>query len=153
MPQYSEKVFSPYAKEDLFDLVLDIEKYPEFLPWCSNARITTRESKDVLYADLEISFKAFFYKYTSKIKINEIKNVKEHFLEIDVEMVNGPFRKLINKWRFDDADEDGSFISFSIDLELKSMFFNRILNMIFDHAYKKMLSAFEQRADQIHGKK
>jgi len=152
MLQYSEKVFSPYSKEQLFNLVLDIEKYPEFLPWCSKAKIIDKESDMVLYADLEINFKAFFHRYTSRVKINEIKNQEEHCLEIDVEMVKGPFKKLINQWKFYDADEqEGSYISFAINLELKSSFFNKILIFIFDHAYKKMLFAFQKRADEVYG--
>lgn len=151
MPQYSEKVFSSYSKEQLFDLVLDIEKYPEFLPWCSKAKIIDKESDMLLYADLEINFKAFFHRYTSRVKINEIKNQEDNYLEIDVEMVKGPFKKLINQWRFYDADEkEGSYVSFTIDLELKSLFFNKVLILIFDHAYKKMLSAFQKRADEIY---
>lgn len=152
MPQYSDNITLPYSKEQLFDLVIDIEKYPEFLPWCSDARILNTESDNIFYAELEIKFKAFFHRYTSKVKVNEIKNIKEHFLEIDVTMVNGPFRKLINKWKFEDnKDQDGTLVSFFIDLELKSIFFNKILNMVFDHAYKKMLISFKDRANKIYG--
>jgi coenzyme Q-binding protein COQ10 len=149
MHTHTEKVFSPYSKEQLFALVMDIEKYPEFLPWCSNAKIIKKESDDLLYADLTINFKRFFHSYTSKITILESKTVSEHFYEINVEMTNGPFKKLHNKWRFDDTD-NGSYISFFIDLELKSSFFNIMLNFIFDHSYKKMLRAFENRAKEIY---
>lgn len=150
MHTHQEKVFSPYSKEQLFALVMDIEKYPEFLPWCSSAKIIEKASDEQLYADLTINFKRFFHSYTSKITISESKTLSEHFYEINVEMTKGPFKKLVNKWRFDDT-ENGSYISFFIDLELKSSFFNVMLGFIFDHSYKKMLKAFQNRAEQLYG--
>ena len=152
MPSHFDRVLSPYSKEQLFQLVLDIEKYPEFLPWCHNAQITEKLSDNELYADLTINFKAFFYNYTSHIIIDEIQNVAADNLQIKVKMVQGPFKTLVNNWKFEDTEDGkGCYINFDIDITLKSVFLNKMLNLVFDHTYKKMLHAFEERADQIYG--
>ena len=147
MPQHFEKIFLPYTKEQLCDLVLDIEKYPEFLPWCNKGEIIETESENILYADLEINFKAFTQRYTSKVIIDRDTTTSE----IKVEMVKGPFKTLDNKWKFiEDKKKQGCYVEFSIKLELKSFLLNKMLTVIFDHAYKKMLSSFQKRAKILY---
>jgi len=158
MVNYSSITFSPYSKEELFDLVLDIERYPEFLPWCSAARILKRE-RDYITAELVISFKAFREKYISLVKIYEEDNYKE----IDVSLIEGPFRHLYNRWRFVDFTGEkereagepkeivqGTEIHFNIEFIFKSFFLEKLIGAMFEKAAKKMTNAFERRAENLY---
>ena len=151
MLQHLEKTTSPHNKKQLFDLVMDIEKYPEFLPWCADAEIVDELSPQELTADLTIDFKAITKTYRSLVSYKKTQKDKEDIYEINVKMIKGPFKSLINKWRFsDDPAGKGSIIEFEIELELKSKLFSMILGQIFDFAYKRMVAAFCERADEIY---
>lgn len=142
MPQHAEKRFLPYTQEQLFDLVADVERYPEFLPWCVGARILRRDG-DVLTADLIVGFKMLRETFTSKVTLNRLS-------DIQVEYQKGPFKHLRNIWNFIPRD-GGCEIDFYIDFEFKSRLLRNIMGPLFGEAVRRMVSAFEDRAKTIYG--
>ena len=125
---------------------MDIEKYPEFLPWCKQAKIIEKISDNNLTADLLINFKNFFEKYRSDVKHGKLEN--GYF--VDVVAIQGPFKSLVNKWKFIDlGDEKSCQIEFFIEFQFNSFFLEKMLSAIFERATEKMMSAFEERAAQL----
>lgn len=144
MPEFSETKILPYKPEQIYELVMDIEKYPEFLPWCKKAKIIDVISEQNLTADLLINFKNIFEKYRSNVKHGIDEN--DHYF-VEVKAIEGPFKKLINRWKFFE-DEQGCKIEFFIDFEFNSFFLEKMLGVIFGKATKKMMNAFETRAHE-----
>ncbi len=142
MATHAEKRVLPYSPEQLFDLVADIERYPEFLPWCRAARITRREV-DVVYADLVIVFNVFLERFTSKVTLRKPDAV-------DVQYVKGPMRHLNNHWRFV-PHERGCLLDFYVDFEFRSAIVQRLIGVLFNEAVRRMVSAFDSRARQLYG--
>lgn len=149
MPEHHEICELPYTAEQMYDLVLDIESYPEFVPWCSAARIIER-SDDTLQADLAIRFKAFQEKYTSRVIFNK-PTVEDPHGYIIVELIEGPFAHLKNIWKFDDTD-NGSTIDFNISFKFKNKILDKLVGVMFEHAQRKMVNAFKERADKLYSK-
>ena len=147
MPKFSEKKILPHSAEKLYSLVMDIEKYPEFLPWCKSAKIIEIISENNLRADLLINFKGFFERYRSDVKHGETVN-GGYF--IDVVAIEGPFKKLINQWKITDLKNGSCEIEFFIDFEFNSVILSKVIGVIFEKATHKMMSAFEERAKQIN---
>ena len=133
----------PYTKEQLFDLVADIERYPEFLPWCLAARIRKREG-DTITADLLIGFKMVRERFTSKVVLKRPDI-------IDVSYAEGPFKYLDNVWRFEPVNDNQSIVHFCIDYEFKSRLLGALMGSMFDRAFRMFSEAFEKRADVIYG--
>jgi len=147
MPTHAEKRVLPYTPEQLFDLVADIEKYPEFLPWCVATRIRERKGEpgsETLISDMVIGFKMFREKFTSKVVCDKPQR-------IDVTYTEGPFKYLNNHWVFEPAGEGKCEIDFFVDFEFKSKLFQKAIGVVFNEAVKKMISAFEKRADTLYG--
>jgi coenzyme Q-binding protein COQ10 len=142
MPTHAEQRHLPYTKTQLFDLVAGVEQYPEFLPWCTAARITRRDGP-TFYADIVVQFKVFRERFTSKVTPHP------HDL-IDVEYIHGPFRYLNNHWRFIET-EDGCIIDFYVDFEFRSRILQKMIGLLFNEAVSRMVGAFETRARQIYG--
>jgi coenzyme Q-binding protein COQ10 len=142
MPQHLEKRFLPYSSEQLFDLVADIESYPQFLPWCVGARILKHDG-DTLQADLMIGFKMLRETFTSRVSLDRPET-------IEVAYLRGPFRHLKNIWRFTAVD-GGCDIDFFIDFEFESRLLKRIMSPLFGEAVRRMVAAFEKRAAVIYG--
>ncbi|MCR9213606.1 MAG: type II toxin-antitoxin system RatA family toxin [Proteobacteria bacterium] len=143
MPKHSEVKILPYTPQQLFDLVADVGKYPEFLPWCVGARI--REKTDTLVlADLVVGFKLFREQFTSKVTLDAQSHV------IEVEYLDGPFRYLNNRWQFLDHPE-GCKIDFFVDFEFKSLILQKTIGVFFGEAVVRMISAFESRAQELYG--
>ncbi|MGH6914551.1 MAG: type II toxin-antitoxin system RatA family toxin, partial [Geminicoccales bacterium] len=138
MPTHAEQRHLPYTREQLYDLVAGVDRYPEFLPWCRAARITRREN-GVFFADLVVQFKVFRERFASKVTLHP------HEL-IDVEYISGPFRYLNNHWRFVEAEDGGCIIDFYVDFEFKSRVLQKLIGLLFDQAVHRMVSAFEARA-------
>lgn len=130
----------------MFDLVMDIEKYPEFLPWCLAAKITKTNSQNSQEADLVINFKGFTQKYSSNVRTS--KTIHGELL-ISVAAIDGPFKNLVNAWEFKNT-KDGCEVKFFIDFEFKSMILGKMIGMIFQKATNKMIDAFEKRAHLIY---
>ena len=143
MPKASVKRLIECNKNQLIDLVLDIEKYPEFLPWCLASRVILN-NKDFILADLMIGFQVFREKFRSNVKYDP----KNMIIEVSYE--DGPFKFLTNKWEFKNYNDKCS-VYFYLDFEFKNKFFQSIMEKLFSEAVKKMVAAFEQRADKLYG--
>lgn len=142
MPTHAEHKFLPFTPDQMFDLVADVDHYPDFLPWCLEARVRGHKD-DVFFADLTIGFKVIRESYTSKITLNR----EQH--SIDVVNKEGPFRRLSNHWKFEPA-ENGCIIDFYVDFEFRSLLLQKIMGSLFNEATKRMVSAFEKRAIALY---
>jgi coenzyme Q-binding protein COQ10 len=144
MPTHAEQRLLPYTPEQLFDLVADIERYPEFLPWCVGARIKSRE-ENLLIADLVIGFKMIRERFTSRVTLDRPN------LRIDVAYTEGPFRYLDNHWTFRPEPGGSTRLDFFVDFEFKSILLQKIIGALFNEAVRRMVAAFEARAKQLYG--
>ncbi len=144
MPTHAEQKPLPYAPEQMFDLVSDIEKYPEFLPWCVGTRIRSREG-DVLIADMVIGYKMFRERFTSRVELTRPGR-------IDVSYYEGPFKYLNNHWIFLEQPDGTCVVDFYVDFEFRSKLLQKMIGVVFEKAVQIMVSAFEERADQVYGK-
>ena len=143
MPRHRETRRLPWNAEQLYGLVADVARYPEFIPWCTAARIRYREG-DVFWADLVIGFRFIRERFTSKVTLEPCR-------EINVAYARGPFRRMSNRWRFV-AQADGScLVDFDIDFEFRSAVLQRTLGLLFHEAVRRMVGAFEARARQLYG--
>lgn len=144
MPTHAEKKPLPYTPEQLFDMVADVEKYPQFLPWCVAARIKRREG-DVFWADLMIGFKMVRERFTSRVELNR------DACRINVQYTDGPFHYLNNHWIFEALPDGGTCIDFYVDFEFKSKILQTVMGTLFNEAVKLMVASFEKRARQLYG--
>jgi coenzyme Q-binding protein COQ10 len=145
MPTHAEIKIIPHTAEQMYNLIADIERYPEFLPWCIAARI--RERKDNLVeADLVIGYKIFKESFTSKVHLHPITR-------IDVNYEQGPFRYLNNHWKFKDLGNGSCELDFYVDFAFKNHFFQSAIEMFFNEAVRIMIGSFEKRAAQLYGGK
>lgn len=147
MPSFKQSKILPYSAKQMFDLVIDIEKYSEFLPWCKNARIISKISPENIQAELLINFKNFFEKYTSDVQFARLEN-GEYF--VDVVAIKGPFKSLINKWQFIPMDQNQCLVEFYLEFEFNSKILSKMFSTIFHNATQKMMSAFEDRAKKLY---
>lgn len=147
MHSYSETRVLPYSPRQLFDLVLDIEQYPKFLPWCRAARVVSREEGSFL-GELVISFSHLTERYTSRITPTAPTHTTEG--AINVTLVSGPFRHLDNYWRFV-PHANGTELHFTVDFEFKSKLLNSLIGGMFARASEKMVAAFLTRAEALYG--
>ena len=145
MPTHAEQRVLPYTQQQLFDLVADIERYPEFLPWCVGARIRERR-QDVIVADLLIGFRMVRERFTSKVTLSRPNR-------IDVAYSEGPFRYLDNHWVFEPTGDGGCRIDFFVDFEFRSRMLQKLIGVLFNEAVRRMVAAFEGRARQLYGPK
>lgn len=147
MPSHTEQQVSPYTPKQLFDLVVDIEKYPEFLPWCRAARILERGENEFL-GELVISFAHITENYTSRVTLTPPQENTAG--SIDVVMVKGPFEHLTNNWKFTPT-ENGTIIDFALDFKFRSRILEKLIGSLFSKATNKMVSAFKKRAEELYG--
>ena len=145
MTIHSEKRVIAHKPEQLFALVADVRSYPEFLPWCLASRIRS-ETKDRMVADLIIGFQVFKERFTS------IVDLDEEALVINVEYAEGPFKYLKNNWIFN-PHSDGCEIDFYVDFEFRSRLLQTVIESLFTEAVKRMVRAFEMRADTLYAPK
>ena len=147
MPKQDEEKIVSFTKDQMFDLVADIDKYSEFLPWCNKSTIINKQiNEDSLnvVADLEIGYGQFIYTYRSNVLLDKGKNF------IKVNHIEGPFNYLENEWRFEEITSKSSKITFSIDFELNIKIFDILITKFFDKAFQKMVNSFHQRAEEIY---
>jgi len=144
MPTHAEERLLPYTAEQLFDLVADIERYPEFLPWCVGARIRERRD-DFILGDLLIGWRMVRERFTSRVHLYRPDR-------IDVEYAEGPFKYLENHWKFIPKNGD-TLIDFHVDFEFRSRVLTGIVETVFTEAVKRMVGAFEKRARQLYGER
>ncbi|MBI3446086.1 MAG: type II toxin-antitoxin system RatA family toxin [Magnetospirillum sp.] len=143
MPTHAEQRILPYSPEQMFDLVADVARYPEFLPWCVASRIRRRDG-DVFFADLVIGFKMVRERFTSKVTLSAPGR-------IDVTYTEGPFHHLNNHWIFKPAPNGATELDFFVDFEFRSKLLQTLIGALFNEAVKMMVSAFEKRAKQLYG--
>ena len=148
MPRHEQRRPVPFTPAQIFDLVADIPRYAEFLPWCAGARITKREApedgREILYADLMIGYKAFRGTYTSRVVLDRAG------MKIDVTHTRGPFRHLINHWVFLPQPDGSCLIDFMIDFEFHNPIIRKLIELVFTEAVSRMVQAFETRAHAIY---
>jgi len=143
MPQHHETRLLPYNAEQMFDLVADIERYPEFLPWCKQSRLVSRKSHNVV-ADLIIGYKIFQEKFTSEVTLDRPRAITVHYR-------SGPLSHLSNAWEFKAKTKKSCEISFHVDFDFQSPLLRAAMNVFFDKALSKMVAAFEARAKELYG--
>lgn len=144
MPSHSETRHLPYSKQQMFDLVADIGRYPEFLPWVAGMRLRKDTATEAL-ADMIVGFKGLRETFTSRV----VKEAPDH---IHVDYVDGPLKHLSNDWRFHDApDGQGVLVDFAVDFAFKNRLFEMLAGQMFDAALRKMIGAFETRAAALYG--
>ena len=142
MPRHSEQRFLPYAPDQLFDLVADVKRYDEFLPWVTAVRVRS-SSETEMVADLIVGFGAFRERFTSRVK-------KERPAKIEVDYVEGPLKFLHNEWRFEQV-EGGTNLGFTVDFAFRNRIFEAVAGQVFDRALRQMTNAFEERANALYG--
>jgi len=142
MPRHSETRHLPYSPEQLFDLVADVERYDEFLPWVVAVRVRSASETETV-ADLVVGFNAFKERFTSRVK-------KERPDRICVDYIEGPLKYLHNEWAFE-PEGGGTNLHFAVDFAFRSRLFETLAGSMFDRALRRMTNAFEQRAAALYG--
>lgn len=148
MPRHSETRKLPYRASQMYDLVADVGRYPEFLPWTTAARIRTRtpcEGGEIMEADLVISFKVFRERFGSRVTLMRADQ------RILTEYIDGPFKHLKSVWRFADRPEGGCEVAFEVDFEFKNAILAGIIGLVFNEAMGRVVRAFEERAARLYG--
>jgi coenzyme Q-binding protein COQ10 len=149
MHHYHDKQQLPYSARQLFDLVIDIERYPEFLPWCRAARILER-GENRLRAELVVCFKHITESYVSEVTFRQpLTDTDDGF--IDVNQTSGAFENLENHWKFTSLDKTSSEISLDLSFKFRSRLLDAIIGLLFGKASVKMVNAFKQRAAKLYG--
>jgi len=148
MPQFSTKRRVRHAATEMFDLVADVERYPEFVPLCRALKVRQRKSEpdgtEVLVADMTAAYKLISETFTSRVTLD-----RPH-LQILVEYLDGPFSRLENRWTFRPAGEGSCDVEFFISYEFKSRMLAVLMGSMFDLAFRRFAAAFEQRADLVY---
>jgi len=143
MPGIREIRHLPYSAEQMFDLVADVARYGEFLPWVVGTRVRS-DSETEMVADMLVGFKALREKFTSRVAKQRPREIKVHY-------VDGPLKDLDNRWLFTPAADGGCEVDFSVEFTFRNRVFEALAGQYFDRAFRRMVAAFEQRAEQLYG--
>jgi len=143
VPTHHQTKTVGYSAEEIFDLVIDVTSYPDFLPWCISSSTTKIESGS-FHADLVIGFKIFRENFGSRVEFKRPQ-------VIEVTPTYGPFRKMRNMWSFEDKGKNCCLIDFYVDFEFRSLFLNKVMGLLFYEAVKKMVDCFEKQASHKYG--
>jgi coenzyme Q-binding protein COQ10 len=151
LPSFRELRRVRHRAEQMFDLVADVERYPEFVPLCKGLRVRSRtpevDGGETLVADMTVGYKIIRERFTSRVMLDRPG------LKVTVDYIDGPFSYLENIWTFrDEPEDDGSRVGFFIDYEFKSRTLGALMGSMFDVAFRKFARAFEQRADAVYGR-
>jgi coenzyme Q-binding protein COQ10 len=150
VPQFANKRRVLHSAAEMFDLVADVERYPEFVPLCKALKVRQRTQKpdgtEIIVADMTVSFKVVREAFTSRVTLDR----QNH--KILVEYLQGPFSKLENRWSFEAKSDKSCDVSFFISYEFKSRMLAMLMGTMFDTAFQRLAAAFEKRADAIYGK-
>lgn len=147
MTTHSETRTLPYSPQQMYDLVADVARYPEFLPWCAAARIRSRVpqgASEVMEADLVISFKVFRERFGSRVTLWPEAGA------IDTEYLDGPFKYLKSRWEFRPVDA-GCDVHFHVDFEFRNAVLQKVIGLVFNEAMQRIVRAFETRAKALYG--
>jgi len=142
MPTHAERQIVPYRPDQLFDLVADVEKYPQFLPWCVATRVRHRTEHELL-ADMTIGFGPFRESFATRDALDRPRSVR-------VRYETGPFRYLNNQWDFH-PDPHGTEVAFFVDFEFRSRILQSAIGVVFNEAVRRMVNAFHKRARDVYG--
>jgi len=152
MPRHSEDRHLPYEAHQIWDLVADVARYPEFLPWTAAARIRAQAPLEgrgpgatVMEADLVISFKVFRERFGSRVRLIPAEN------RIETDYLDGPFRYLHSFWQIDPAPGGGCTVRFEVDFEFRNRMLQAVIGVVFDEAMRRVVRAFERRAADLYG--
>jgi coenzyme Q-binding protein COQ10 len=150
MPRFKTHRRVRHAAREMFDLVADVERYPEFVPLCTGMRVRSRTAKEdgktVLVAAMTISYKLIHQSFTSRVTLDAEQ------LSIFVEYLDGPFSRMQNRWTFHPQTEHACEVEFFIDYEFRSRAFGLLAGAVFDQVFRRMAAAFEARADRVYGR-
>ena len=150
MPRFSNKRRVNHSAEEMFDLVADVERYPEFVPMCQSLRIRQRlqnsDGTETVIADMTVSFKLISETFTSRVTLDRAN------LKILVEYLKGPFSHLENRWTFEAKSDTACDVGFFIAYEFRSRMLAVMMGAMFDAAFQRFAAAFETRADAIYGR-
>jgi coenzyme Q-binding protein COQ10 len=149
MPQFSTTRRVQHSASDMFDLVADVEHYPEFVPLCQSLVVHRRnaagEGREIIVADMTIAYKMISETFSSRVTLDRPK------LEILVEYLEGPFRRMNNRWSFRAVDNHTCDVEFFIVYEFRSRTLGLLMGSVFDAAFRRFAAAFQRRADQVYG--
>ena len=150
MPTHSETRILPYSAQQMYDLVADVAKYPQFLPWCAAARVRsvveTEPGVSLMKADLVISFKVFRERFGSNVVLSPAQN------RLEIEYLDGPFKHMRSSWDFADVEgpDRGCEVEFFVDFEFKNAVLQGIIGVVFNEAMHRIVRAFERRAADLY---
>jgi coenzyme Q-binding protein COQ10 len=151
MPRFSSKRRVAHRADEMFDLVADVERYPEFVPLCKALKVRQRKQNgdgtETIVADMTVSFKLVKETFTSEVTLDRAGR------NINVRYLRGPFSSLENRWTFDSRGEEACDVGFFIAYEFKSRILAMLMGTMFDAAFARFSTAFEKRADVVYGKK
>lgn len=133
----------PYSAEQMFDLVADVKRYGEFLPWVIATRVRSNNDTEMV-ADMVVGFKSLRETFASRVQKDRPRQIAVHYID-------GPLSDLDNVWTFKPIDENSCEIDFCVDFEFKNRVFQALAGQYFDRAFRKMVEAFERRADELYG--
>ena len=148
MPSFTTQRRVTFTAEQMYALVADVERYPEFLPMCTGLVVNARNpvnGGEELTARMSVGYKALSESFATRVVLKPNDSV------IDVSYLNGPFKHLDNRWRFVSLDSGGSVVDFFIDYEFKSPMLGLLAGTVFDQAFRKFAEAFEDRAREVYG--
>ena len=150
MPSFRSERRVRHKAEKMFELVADVERYPEFVPLCTGLKVRNRrpdgQGREILIADMSVGYKMVRERFTSRVVLDKPR------LRIVVEYIDGPFSHMENIWTFrDEPDGERSIVTFFIDYEFRSRTLGALMGSMFDAAFRKFAQAFEERADKIYG--
>ena len=143
MPSIHEQRTMPYSAEQMFDLVADVARYSEFLPWVAATRVRSDDGREMI-ADMLVGFKTLREKFTSKVEKSRPDEIKVHYLD-------GPMRDLDNVWQFRALDDTSCEIDFAVNFSFRNPLFEKLAGQYVDKAFRKMVTAFELRAAALYG--
>ena len=150
MPKFNSRRLVKHSAAQMFDLVADVERYPEFVPLCQSLKIRERtpneDGTEIIVADMTVSFKLVRESFTSRVTLDRPN------LKIMVEYLRGPFSNLENRWTFEPKSETDCDVGFYLSYEFKSRMLAMLMGTMFDAAFARFASAFEKRADVVYGK-
>lgn len=149
MPQFSTTRRVQHSAADMFDLVADVERYPQFVPLCQSLTVRRRstdgEGREVVVANMTVAYKFIHETFTSRVTLDRPN------LTILVEYLEGPFRRMNNRWSFRPVSESSCEVEFFLAYEFRSRTLAMLMGGVFDAAFRRFASAFERRADQVYG--
>jgi coenzyme Q-binding protein COQ10 len=150
MPSYRTTRRVTHKPQEMFDLVADVERYPEFLPLCTGLRVIRRtqdeHGREALVAEMSVGYRSIAERFTTKVVLDR------KTLDIHVSYINGPFRYLENRWEFRPGENGGCAVHFSIEYEFRSIALGILMGAMFDRAFRRFTDAFESRANDVYGR-